>query len=233
MPSQNNIDNRKYEKNRINEEIRLSSKYNDNDNASLIRFRSLANDVYASKQVEKLTTAINDRTISITELNERLVKLEMGELDTELATAIKTTTHEVNQKNIEHLDKIKHIKQLKKEDSEFGKLKFKQECQSDKLDKEYFYKSSLKHFNKADDTLPEYMARELSNMPNNHAYVWKNVYFWGKKPADKRQMSQATQNQKGYKIIEKWDDTYIYVYEKPSRGNERLVSKTLRKVMKI
>lgn len=229
MPSQNNTENnRKYEKNRIKEEIRLSSKYNDNDSASLARFRGLANDDYASKQVEKLANLIADRKVEIDKLTERLTKLEAGELDTELAEAIKTTTQELNQKYNEHIEKVKIQKQIKQEDADFGKMKFKQECQADKVNKEYFYKSSLKHFDKAEETLPEYMTRELERMPNNHAYVWKNVYFWGKKQADSHRMSQATHNQKGCKIIERWDNDYLYVYEKQSRMDEKLVSKTKR-----
>ena len=234
MPSQNNTENnRKYEKNRIKEEIRLSSKYNDNDSASLARFRGLANDDYASKQVEKLANLIADRKVEIDKLTERLTKLETGELDTELTESIKTTTREVNQKNNEHLEKVKIQRQIKQEDADFGKMKFKQECQADKVNKEYFYKSSLKHFDKAEETVPEYMTRELTNMPNNHAYVWKNVYFWGKRSPDHRRMSQATHNQKGFKTIEKWDDNYFYVYEKHSRCAEKLISKTKRKIMSV
>ena len=229
MPPQNNIEDiRRHEKSRITEELRISNKYNDNDSASLAKFRGLSNDTYAQKQVEKLSEAISERTIKIEELSKRMEMLSTGEIDAELVSSIKATTAEVNAKHDEFLEKKRHLRELKKQDSEFGKKKFKEECQGDRLGKEYYYKGALKHFNRATDSIPEYMTRELERMPNNHAYVWKNVYFWGKKQTDRYRMSQATQNQKGYKIIERWDNNYLYVYEKQGRMDEKLVSKTKR-----
>ena len=42
-----------------------------------------------------------------------------------------------------------------------------------------------RHYCMADRTLPAYMERNLTDMPNNKGYLWKDVTFYGKKPDEK------------------------------------------------
>jgi len=226
----NNIENiRTHEKNSIKDEIRLLTNYNENDTKSLTRYKGISNDEYARRQVEKITKSIAERNEKLTALETRLVKLETGELDDELIALIKRNTDEFKQKNQEHLEQIKYIKKLKKEDEALSKRKYKEEKDFDREERGNQYKGALRHLEKATDSLPDYMKHELSNMPNNHAFVWKSVYFFGEKPP--RGMSQATHNIKGCKRIERWDKDYFYIYEKPNKEGERLISKTARKKM--
>ena len=226
-----NIDNlRTSEKNKINDEIRLLTNYNANDSRNLSQYRGIANDDYSKRQVEKLTLAISERNEKINKLEDRLVKLSSGEIDDELIATIKKTTNEVKRKNDEHLAKIERIRREEKEDEEFGKKRYNIERTINYEASGRMFNGPYKHFERATETLPEYMKNELANMPNNHAYVWKSVYFFGEK--EPRGMSQATQNFKGYKRIERWDKDFTYIYEKPGRNPEKLISKTPRRKVK-
>lgn len=233
MPPKNNIDNiRMSERARINEEIRQQTKYNDIDQNSLTRFRGINNnDNYTLKQVEKLSKAIEERTNKINELNDRLLKLENGELDNEILENIKKNTEIIREKDNQHKEKIKLIKEEKKQDSEFGKKMHLKEVKSDKLDKSYYYDSSYKHFLKAADTLPDYMEKDLRNMPNNEGYIWKNVYFYGLRDNNNNGLTTITENRKGYKIIHRWTKTRYTIHEKPNKSYEKLIKDEPRRII--
>jgi hypothetical protein len=176
-----------------------------------------------------MSIAIKTRTELIEDLNDRLGKIDTGELDKEMTDKIKKNTDEFKEKALDHAIKIQGIKKLKQEDSEFGKKMFLRDVKGDKLDKAYFYKSTYKHFERATESLPDYMQRDLKNMPNNEGYIWKSVYFYGLKHANKSGLVKVTENRKGFKIIHVWSKTLYKVYEKKSREAEVLISSTVRK----
>lgn len=217
------------EKTLINEEIRMNQKYNELDSASLARFRSVTADKYALTQTEKLTNNVKERTSLISDLETRLSLLETGELDSELLKTVKANTQLANQKHLEHVNAKKAEKKLKEEDAAMSKAYYNKERQGDRLDKSYYYNSSLRHFNKAEDTLPEWMRTDLEKMPNNEGIIWKNVYFFGLNPPNNNPYTQVTEYKKGLKIIQRWDSTWLSVYEKKGREREVMVSQTPRK----
>jgi hypothetical protein len=218
-----------HEKTRINEEIRMNQKYNELDCASLTRFRASGADKYTLTQTEKLTVKVNDRTQFITEMEERLVKLEMGELDADLLKTVKDNTKVAKEKHDEYVVTKKLKAAQKAEDAALSKEFYDKERKNDKLSKSYFYNSSLRHFNKAEDTLPEWMKSELANMANNDGIIWKSVYFFGLKHRNGNPFTQVTEYKKGLKIIHRWDTTTMSIYEKRGRDREILVSREPRK----
>jgi hypothetical protein len=218
------------EKNRVKEALRMAVKYNDIDTASLARFRSAnASDPFIIKQTEKLTAKVEERGRELIDLEERLVKLESGELDEELLSHIKENTKISAEKHNVYLEKKAIKKKEKAEDSAFGKKMHDLDRKAGRQDKSYFFDSSLKHFNKAEDTLPDWMKRDLDNMPNNEGFVWKNVQFYGRKPRNKSQWSQVTEARKGMKIITRWCKDRIQIVEKQGRNPEVIVSDEPRK----
>ena len=44
------------------------------------------------------------------------------------------------------------------------------------------YKNCLKYFEKVSEQLPDYIKKNLLDMPNNKGYIWKGVWFFGAKP---------------------------------------------------
>lgn len=136
-------------------------------------------DIIRKKQSE-LKESIQKREKEIEDLK---YKMENGEIDKELKKEIALHTEEYKTKNDIAIKKKKD-KLLQEEESknEFNKKpkirEYKPNMEKDFI---YFYK----HYCKADDTLPEYIRRHLSNMPNNKGYIWKGCWFFGNLPSEK------------------------------------------------
>lgn len=219
------------EKLKINEEIRMNTRYNEMDTTALLRFRGLnASDKYVCTQIEKMTNAISLRISTIQEFTERISKLERGELDEELTSMIRKNTTDTKEKGNATIIKKREEKLLDAEDAKKSKNYYDKERKNDKQDKEWYYDSAERHFNKSCDNIPEYMTRELKKMPSNHGYIWRGVYFFGGRNPTSNTEFKMTENQKGKKIITHWNTTYISVYEtNGSKGVEKLISRTVRK----
>lgn len=218
------------EKNRINEELRLIARYNDIDTTALTKFKGGNNaELFIQKQVEKLTSSIEGRNKSISELQDRLEKLETGDLDKELLDDIKRNTKISKDKHTLYLEEKQRKRKEKEEDSAFGKKMYDRDRESDKQNKSYFFNSTLRHFNKAEDTLPDWMKHELDNMPNNEGYIWKSVHFYGRRAPDNKGYTQVTEAKKGVRVITRWWPNRLQIIEKRGRGPETIVHEEARR----
>lgn len=212
------------EKNRITEELRLASKYNDIDTASLARFKGgNGADLFIKKQTEKLTEKVSERNKQIEDMQIRLGRLESGDLDDELLSKIKQNTKDTKAKHNVYLAQKAKKKEEEEEDSKFGKKMYDLDRKSDKEQKSYYFNSALRHFNKAEDTLPDWMKHDLERMGNNEGYIWKSVHFYGHREPNNRGYTQVTEAKKGVKVITRWWKDRLQVIEKRGRGPEVVV----------
>jgi hypothetical protein len=219
------------EKLRINEEVRISTIYNDADRATLLKLRGMNSmDIYVQTQMKKVTEALDTRVKKLTELEDRIDKLEKGELDDELINSMKETAREIKEKGDLTITRKKEEKTVDVEVAKKSKDFYQQERQAERINKESYYKGALKHFSKSCDSIPEYMTRELNKMPSNQGYVWRGVYCFGSRNPTSKVDYKVTENQKGKKIITYWNKTHITVFEKIGpKGKETLISSVVRK----
>jgi hypothetical protein len=219
------------EKIKINEELRLKTRYNEVDTTALSKLRCMnASDLYVQTQLKKITEAVNTRTRKICELTDRIEKLERGELDEELLNTINKNTLEMKEKGRATITRKKEEKTVDVEDAKKSKEYYNKDRQTDKQNKSWYYKSAERHFSKSCDSIPEYMSRELKKMPSNQGYMWRGVYCFGERNPTSKTDFKVTENQKGKKLITYWNKTHITIFEKiGSKGKEKLMSKTIRK----
>lgn len=214
---------------KLNEELRILNKYNETDSTTVSRFRGMPkNDNFVVRQLEKLQNQIEERTERIKSLEERLEKLNVGDLDDELKEIVDRNLAEIKVKA--EATKIKKLaeKTIKASDEQSSKSYYAIEKQGDKMNKSWYFNSALNYFNKANDTIPEYMKRELSRMPCNTGYIWKGVYCFGERPQTSSTFTM-TDNRKGMKIIHVWDKEYHSIYQKEGKNDEVLISHVQRK----
>ena len=225
MNEQRKIDTKR----KVNEEIRILTKYNEVDNATIGRFRTMSkNDSFVQTQLSKLEKQITERNTKIEILSHRITQLEAGELDDEIEADLKRISFEISEKSKVTTLKKKLEAELKNQDKKMSKEYNDQERKNDKLDKLWYYKSAQKHFDHANDTLPEYITRDLNKMPCNTGYSWKGVYFFGKRPANS-EVYTVTENRKGMKIIYRWSQEFNNVYNKEGKNEEVLISSAPRR----
>lgn len=213
---------------KVNDEIRILSKYNEVDSATCGRFRVMSkSDAFVTKQLEKLQNMIQERNDKLQILEERITLIDSGALDDELEAIVKKNTEEAKEKT----DVTKLKKMLEKDqqviDAKNSKIYYDMEKKGDKMDKSWYFNSALKHLGNANNSIPEYMQRELSKMPSNTGYIWKSVYCFGERPANSS-MFTMTDNRKGMKIIHRWDKQYHSVYHKEGKKDEIRISHVVR-----
>jgi hypothetical protein len=214
---------------KVNDELRILIKYNETDSATCARFRVMSkSDNFVVKQLEKLQHHIEERSEKITFLEHRLEKINTGELDEELKAIIDANVAEIKLKT--EATKVKKLaeKTIKESDQQSSKSYYAIERQGDRMNKTWYFDAALNYFNKANNSIPDYMKRELSRMPSNTGYIWKGVYCFGERPANSGTFS-VTDNRKGMKIIHVWDKKYFSIYHKDGKNEEVLISQVLKK----
>lgn len=83
--------------------------------------------------------------------------------------------------NKEHVDDGKNKKERKKEKQE------RKDSDRKEYLKKYDSENYFKNFCHAIDSLPRYISKNLSNMPNNKGYIWKGCWFFGELPIEKNE----------------------------------------------
>jgi len=214
------------EKNKIYEEIK-ELKLNINRSSDFTaKLRNMRADLYVTTQLEKQTTLISKNNERLLFLEERLKKLENGELDDELVDNAKESQREAVNKGNATILRKKEEKKVRKEDEKASKDYYSLMRKSDRENKAYMYESAARHFFRINP--PDWMQKDLNNMPNNEGFVYKNIWFFGEKPRSGN-TSRITEANKGYKIITTWDCDYERVYRKEGRNKETLISEKKRK----
>ena len=92
------------------------------------------------------------------------------------------------------------------------------------------YKYYYRQFCKAEETLPDYMRRNLDDMPNNKGYIWRGCWFFGKLPAYKGENTVIFEKGKSSMKIHEIDRQNYKIYEKIGQDRKNLIfSKPLKK----
>jgi hypothetical protein len=92
----------------------------------------------------------------------------------------------------------------------------------------------LRRFRRNCDNVPDYMRRNLSDMPNNKGYIWRGIWCLGEKPAEPgRPHVMFERKGKDLLIIHESDEYEIRRYEKKGKNRKVLVHKETRNPKRI
>jgi hypothetical protein len=130
-----------------------------------------------------------------------------GNLDNEISLELEKNSIKKERK-IESKKKV----ESKHSYSNYDERNYKRDC-------EYYYNQYMR----AVDTLPDYMRRNLREMPGNKGYVWKNCWFFGEKRREKGPVIMFEKCRDGLLRIHESFNNYYRVYEKEKDGKRMLV----------
>ena len=87
-------------------------------------------------------------------------------------------------------------------------------------------------FERNSNTLPNYMKTNLSEMPNNKGYIWKNIRFYGELPAQRNQPDVLFEKLRGgiLRIHEITSHEHL-IFEKRGRERKTLIKTIPRRQM--
>ena len=139
-------------------------------------------------------------------LEETLEKISTGELNNELEQKMNEETAEREDKEYIFQMKRKRLRKNKEEDAKILQNSRANDRKCNRI-KKYEQKDLNREYNRFErnsDTLPNYIRKNLSEMPNNKGYIWKNIRFYGELPVQKGQPDI---------LFEKTRGSIMYIHE--------------------
>jgi len=190
---------------------------------------------FCTTKIEKIKIDTIEKNIKLEILTREISELECGLLDIRISDKIIKNKHESDvRENKALITKIqkKEENDRKKEISEeyWNKIKENNHIQSQKKrDIRYAYKL----YNKAIETLPEYMLKNLNEMPNNKGYIWRSCQFFGKlKEQNNQPVILFEKSGKNILLIHEITQSEHKIFKKEGKNRKILDSTTIRKQKK-
>jgi hypothetical protein len=132
-------------------------------------------------QIDTINKSVNEKEKIIDSLENRLLLLNKGELDDEINAEYKQNKDISLIQKKQRKEKILAKQKDKAEKKKVGREYWQGilgACRKERSDQRGI-RSSWRYFNKVNDSLPSYMQRNLSQMPNNKGYIWRGIWFLG------------------------------------------------------
>ena len=185
---------------------------------------------YVRAQMEKITTKNNDRKqeleLNMTKLNDII----SGKADELIIQENKEAREEMEIKTKISAQRKKDIQEKKEDGKKVSQAYYQNTRSSDRQYKNINREISRSyyHFGKACSTIPDYMLRNLSDMPANKGYYWKNVACFGTRARQSNTITIFDKRKGGLLVIHEWTPKIYTVYHKKGRDRKILVSSTIR-----
>ena len=223
---------RRREYNRIKDQLRYIEMAIEKSEASVNRMRHQAETTFSRAQMEKVAAKNIERRQEKEDLEDRLADLNSGMLDAELRTEVRTQMAEANEKSRVTRQRKKDLAADKEAKSVISKAYYQASRRQDRQNK-YANKNmdrSYRHFQRACGSIPDYMKRNLSEMPNNKGYFWKSVACYGDLPAERGRPTVLFDRKRGgIMVIHEWTPDEYKIYEKKGKDRKILISCTRRR----
>jgi hypothetical protein len=167
-------------------------------------------------------------------LNLKLEDLDTGILDEEIERRLQSQKEVNNQK----LKKENENRQQKLIDTENQKKAFSKRLDTDK--KSNYDKRSLQfeiertyqHYLRASEKCPDYIRKNLKEMPNNKGYIFNDVIFLGQKPKERENYEILFEKQRDGCLLIHEHFPYKTVVSKkqPNGRKEVIVNKQIQRI---
>lgn len=187
----------------------------------------------------RLRTAENKKNLDdynqkLDELNEKLSVIDQGGLDEVIDKEVKKNTQKVIKKLEDDKRKQEVVKKEEEENKKVSK-KFGSEERTEKYSQKQKFYEMRRDFDRMcqiEQELPDYIRDNLRSMPANKGYVWRGVWFFGEKPAEKGPVVMFEKQREITYIHEIYPEEHV-IYKKIGRDPKQLYSKTIRKQYKL
>ena len=201
---------------------------------------------FNKNRIQKMEAKNTERRSELEELNKRIIDIDSGSLDASIQQTVKDNTATAKRKNKEKLlaklDKQKIVKkpvvETKPQPKATKKPKRKQynnntngksnACiQEEKFAREYMY------YCKKVDSISTHIQEKLKTMPNNKGYIWRDIYCFGEKPAEKNGIVTLFEKKHGDFYTHEITDTHHSVFKKNGKNRVLVDKYPVKKITEI
>ena len=210
----------------ITQRLLILEKAIENDEMMLENLKDQGATSFVLAQVDKITLKNNNRQTLIEELTTRRDAIVGGFLDSELrAEILETEKNNLTAKQLAQEKKDK-IKELKKAASDRSKKFYQKAVQSDRENR-YREKDMQRAYNnylRIVDTIPDYISKNLDEMPNNKGYLWRGISCYGKTDNNSKSTILFERQKGGLLVIHERTPTDYKVFHKKGKDRKSLYS---------
>lgn len=204
----------------------------DLDTISRLKKNTNTSDDYATKRIKNIREKLDTKKEELENIEEDIKKVDRGLLDDMINTTIQKGQIEVEKKILQTKKQKEFKKQEKNKDKAISKEYWKDVISSSRAiskqrrDIRYGYKQYWKSI----DTMPQYMRKNLFEMPNNKGYIWRGCHFYGYlKPQYNQPHIMFEKCRGGILRIHETTERDKKIYEKVGKNRKVLVSHVYRK----
>jgi hypothetical protein len=186
---------------------------------------------YVKRRILKIKVLIDDKKNKLEEKREELKGIYKGLSNDKILEEHKNNDIKNKQIKLNHKKQKLSIKKDKIEKKEVIDKYYKNVIRDSRYNRQKIkdYKYGYKYFNKVSDQLPDYMRKNLKEMPNNKGYIWRGVYFFGELPDKEGPCIMFEKMSGNILVIHEWTDTEYKKYEKKGKERKKLVNRYTRK----
>ena len=174
--------------------------------------------------IEKIIKKNDEYNMEIETLNKRLSELTLGSLDIELTSVLNKNTEDMKKNVAKATQKIKEKQIEKEKDKETIDNYYKSSRDTNRISAKSMEKETNKFFYFC-DSIPDYIRRNLDEMPGNKGYIWKGVWCFGKLPEERgKPIIMFEKCRDGIMKIYEIDDRERRIFEKRGKDRKILIS---------
>ena len=230
----NNIEKqRKYHINKLQDEIRSLKTYKRQGEETIDRFKDSEhrNTEFVKNKMKNIEDSINNWNISIYDKEEEILNIRRGEMDAKLINDMKERVEKQKTLKQSHMNKKKNKEEKKKKDkkviTEYAQsmrdMNRKQRYLGNDINRAYH------RYMKISSMFPDYLRKNLKNMPNNKGYIWRDMWFMGELPEEPgRPTVMFERKNRDLLIIRESDDYEVRIFEKRGKNRKILTQKIKR-----
>ena len=220
------------EKNIIYIRIKDLTTYIANNDAKITRLNNQTMDSFNISQIKKAQANNQTYKTELDELKEKVINITNGKLDNELKVSTQTNKDIINKKTEEKKIKKTEEKTIQKT-KEKTNLQISYTMSRNRNNGEasdWVLNKETSNFFRTINGIPDYMLRNLKEMPNNKGYIWKGVWCLGELPAEVNQPLILFEKLRNDVMrIHEIDSDHVKVYEKQGKHSKRfLISNDVR-----
>lgn len=186
---------------------------------------------FIESQTIKLNLKIQKLEDDNLKLDKEIIDIKNGIFDIQYEEIRKNAEQNYEKKYISHKEKIEKKHLDKKNAVIESKNNYKLKRTLEKAS-ENEMNNGLKYFYKVSDSIPNYITTKLKNMPNNKGYIWRGMYLYGYKDAEKGQPVSMFETSGNVLTIHEWSQYEYRVYEKIGEAKKVLKSCKPRTILK-
>lgn len=186
---------------------------------------------YIRAQAERIQKRLEDKQNERTILQLRIQEVEKGAPDAELQIEKNLADDRGKQHKFQKEERQRH--DLERKTTREGDLQavYTRDRQERQVQRNLRFEIKKAYYNfiNVSESLPEYLQRNLENMPMNKGYKFRGIIFFGTKPPEEEKYIIFERINKEIMHIHIWEKDFAYQYEKKGKGKKVLMEKTPRR----